>query len=145
VWDGTIRLTDAKISEATPFAFDAATDGITSHTAREVTFSSSTTGDTDGIDLFLDQARNGTLSFHSEVGSCTVDLCALGAERQRYDMGGLDMEVWIERYPIGLTDCSAALEMEIEPNRSQTTPYLVKAVQADGHMAWSSPIYLSAT
>ena len=145
VWDGTIRLTGARITEATPFAFDAATDGITSDTDQEVVFSSSTTGDMDGIDLFLDQARNGTLSFHSDVGSCTLDLGALGTEKQRFDMGGLDMEVLVERYPPGLTEFSATLETQIEPSRGQTTPYLVKAVQVDGHMAWSSPIYLCAT
>ncbi len=142
VWDGSIRLTDAKILRATPFAFDAATDGIRTKTDRKVAFSSSTTGDTDGIDLKLDQAQKGTLSFQSEAGSCAVDLPKLGREKQRFEMGGLDMEVVVERYPEELTVFAADLETEIETSAAGTTPYLVKAVQEDGHVAWSSPIYV---
>ena len=143
VWDGAIRLTGAKVVKATPFAFDSAADGIRKQTDREVVFSSSTTGDRDGIDLFLDQASGGTLEFQSAVGSCGADLAKLGEEKQRFDMGGLDMEVVVERYPEQLTVFSTELETEIQFSGAGATPYLVKAVQEDGHMAWSSPIYVS--
>ncbi len=127
---------------ARPFAFDAATDGIISQTAQALTFASSTTGDTDGIDLVLDQAAQGTITFDSQAGLCKVDLAELGAGKAQFDLGGLGMQVSFERYPEYLTDQVASLSAEIEPSTGQTTPYFVKVIQEDGHMAWSSPIYV---
>jgi hypothetical protein len=57
-------------------------------------------------------------------------------------LGGLDLHVCFERYAEHLVDLSAALECEVFPPAGCTTPYLVKAVRSDGHMAWSSPIYI---
>jgi hypothetical protein len=34
------------------------------------------------------------------------------------------------------------LEHIVQPPAERQTPYLVKVVQSDGHMAWSSPIYV---
>ncbi|MEZ4621454.1 MAG: hypothetical protein R2867_38960 [Caldilineaceae bacterium] len=81
-WDGVIRVQGATILSATPFQFDAATDGITSQSTHEVHFKSSTTGDTDGIDLVLDQASSGTVTFTSSVVEQTVDLANLVGEHR---------------------------------------------------------------
>ncbi|MCB0188401.1 MAG: DUF3604 domain-containing protein, partial [Caldilineaceae bacterium] len=106
-WDGTIRVEGATILDATEFQFDAATDGITSHSAQEIHFKSSTTGDTDGIDLVLDQASSGTITFTAPVITQTVDLAALVGENRQVQVncGGIDMTLVIERYPAALTDC----------------------------------------
>ena len=148
-WDGAIRLSEARIRSARTFAFDAATDGILSQTEREVTFASSTTGDTDGIDLLLDgaqqgSAQQGTVIFDSQAGQCQVNLADLEGDnrRQVFEFGGVDMAVCIERYPQQLTDLTTSLEAELEPTPGQTTPYFVKVIQEDGHMAWSSPVYV---
>jgi hypothetical protein len=34
------------------------------------------------------------------------------------------------------------MDYTVKPESGKTTPYFVKAVQEDGHMAWSSPIYV---
>lgn len=145
-WDGTIRVEGASILDATPFQFDAATDGITEQTAQEVHFKSSTTGDTDGIDLVLDQASSGTLTFTSPVVEQTVDLAGLiGEERVRQvDCGGVDMTLVIERYPEEVEEAAMSLECTVDAPTDRTTPYFVKIVQVDGHMAWASPVYVQA-
>ena len=143
-WDGAIRLTEARIQSARTFAFDAATDGILSQTERELTFASSTTGDTDGIDLMLENADQGNLIFDSQAGHCEINLAGLrgDARKQALAYGGVDMAVCLERYPQHLTEMTASLEIEIESLPGQTTPYFVKVIQEDGHMAWSSPVYV---
>ena len=141
-WDGTIRLSEAQLISATAFAFDAATDDIVSQNEKELVFKSGTTGDTDGIDLILDQADQGTISFDSQAGSCQVDLAKLDPGKKCFDFGGLDMQVCFERYPRQVLDDKLTLSTEITPLAGQTTPYFVKVVQVDGHMAWSSPIYI---
>lgn len=141
-WDGFIRASGVTIVAAEPVAFDAKTDGLTTRTAHELTFKSSTAGDTDGIDLVLDQPDRGALVFDAPVGRCEVELSELQQTPKRFNFGGLGMQVCFERYPENLADEAISLVETIEPPAGQTTPYFVKLIQADGHMAWSSPIYL---
>jgi hypothetical protein len=143
-WDGHIRLEGVRLDRLEPFSFDAPTDGIVDWSAQRIEFRSRTTGDRDGVDLWLDQAERGKLLFESPPGSCVVDLEQLrgAASRHAFELGGLGLRVCVERYPERLVDLSATLDCEVRPPADRTTPYLVKAVQSDGHMAWSSPIYV---
>jgi hypothetical protein len=145
-WDGSIKVEGAKIRSATTFAFDTPIDGITKTTDTEVTFISQTTGDTDGIDLILDNATSGKFTFTSKAGNAEVDLSELTNDhaRKTFDFGGLGIQLAIERYPEKLTETSAKLEAKIDVPSDKLPPFFVKVTQTDGHMAWSSPIYLQA-
>jgi len=138
-----IRVIGAKIVSATGF-FDTPVDGITRQTENEITFISQTTGDTDSIDLTLDQAREGTIVFDSKVGQCEVQFTDLSdaVPRSTFPLGGLDMSITIERYPENPTQVQLSMQREIIPPVESLTPYFVKATQVDGQMAWASPIYL---
>ena len=142
-WDGRILVSGAKIVAATAH-FDTPVDRITSQSASEVAFVSQTTGDTDWIDLILDDASHGTIKFDSKAGQCAVDLGELTdvSPSRSIDFGGLDMQVKVERYPQQLTEHQAGSSLEIHPPAGATTPYFVKVTQSDGHLAWCSPIYL---
>lgn len=143
-WDGHIRLEGVQLKAVEAFAFDALTDGIIDWNSGGVEFRSRTVGDRDGVDLWLDQAASGNLYLESRLGSCAVPLEDLhGAKtRQVFDLGGLGLGICVERYPEHLVDLSLTLDCEVHPPADRSTPYLVKAVQSDGHMAWSSPIYI---
>jgi hypothetical protein len=73
-WSGVIRSEGTQIMDARAFAFDSAADGITEQTNQEVRFRSQTTGDADGIDLWLDQTEQGRIAFDSPAGRCQADL-----------------------------------------------------------------------
>ncbi len=143
VWDGAVQVTGTQIMSAETVAFDSLTDGISSQTDDEIRFISSTTGDMDGINLELAQAQSGMIVFDSKAGQCQVDLSQL-ENKHVFDFGGLDMQVCIERYPEfdALTAVQLHLETTVTTKAGQTTPYFVKAVQSDGHVAWASPIYI---
>jgi hypothetical protein len=142
-WDGSVTVLGPTITKATGF-FDTPVDGILRQTDREVSFISQTTGDADGIDLTLSKADKGTIRFESKVGRCTVELEELTARSPRkfFDFGGLDIGVTVERYPEKLTEVVGVLQATVTPPPAATTPYFVKVTQSDGHLAWSSPIYL---
>ena len=143
-WDGRIQIHGAALVAAATVGFDAQTDGILEQNAHELRFKSCTTGDMDGIDLWLDQSEQGTIIFDSPVGRGAVNLDDLDA-KQQFNFGGLDMALCVERYPEQLTEYAARLSATVSPPPGQTTPYFVKVVQSDGHMAWSSPIYIQRT
>ncbi len=141
-WDGAIHLRGSEIERAQTFAFDSPADGITETEAHVVRFKSSTTGDVDGIDLILIQSAKGQLIFESMVGTCEVDLAELDQQSRSFDFGGLGLRVTIERYPEKIEETKLSLKWTVDSKAGKTTPYLVKAIQEDGHMAWASPIYI---
>ena len=142
-WDGTIHVSGPRILRATAI-FDTPVDRIDKVQADSVSFISQTTGDTDSIDLLLDHADVGKITFDSKAGRCAVELAELRDRnpRRSFDFGGLDMSVTIERYPMDWSDTHLKVETFIEPVPFETTPYFVKVTQCDGQMAWASPIYL---
>jgi hypothetical protein len=144
-WDGTIRVRDAKIVNATG-TFDTPVDGITDRAPGAISFISQTTGDTDFIALMLDQAARGTIEFDSKAGRCEMALPELTQDepRKTFPFGGLDMSVTIERYPENPTETKLSMQRQVTPPVESLTPYFVKVTQTDGQMAWASPIYLRA-
>jgi len=143
-WDGCITVTGPRIIAAEPFAFDAHTDGIDEVNHERVHFTSATTGDVDGVDLMLADAQRGSVEFESPVGNCRIDLAELdrtGAPR-RFDFGGLDVHVAFRRYPEMFTETHADLHARVTGFDNSMTPFFIKTVQCDGHMAWSSPVYV---
>jgi hypothetical protein len=141
-WSGVLRAEGTRIMSARTFAFDSAADGITEQTDQEVRFRSQTTGDADGIDLWLDQTERGRIAFDSPVGRCQADFDELGPERT-WSFGGMDMRVTLQRYPEQVTERELSLSTALSPPADQQVPYLVKVTQVDGHMAWSSPVYVT--
>ncbi|MEM9776776.1 MAG: DUF3604 domain-containing protein, partial [Chloroflexota bacterium] len=143
-WDGAVRTEGCQILSAAEFSFDVVADGIRAQSASEVRFESKTTGDRDGLDLVLDGAGQGKIIFDSAAGQAEVDLAELTDEnpRKRFDFGGVDMEIMIERYPAEVETLSLHLDKHVAPPAEKLTPYLVKATQVDGQMAWSSPIWV---
>lgn len=143
-WDGAIEVAGSQIESAELFSFDVVADGIIDQSEHTIRFRSRTTGDRDGIDLTLSDASSGTISFHSAAGEARVNLADLteAQPRQVFDFGGVDMQLIIERYPAKVETLSLALTESVRPEAGKRTPYFVKATQVDGHMAWSSPIYV---
>jgi hypothetical protein len=142
-WDGTVRVTGAAIVSATS-TFDTPIDRITRTGEHEVEFISQTTGDTDSIDLLLDNASTGVVALESKAGMCAVDLRELtnASPRKLFTFDGLDVSATIERYPEQPTERTVSLDTIVRPPAGKTTPYFVKVTQCDGQMAWASPVYL---
>ena len=134
-------MTDNRIGKAETFAFDSPADGIVEQGPNQLTFKSSTTGDTDGIDLYLKHSHRGVLTFASPVGTCAVNLADLDQQAQSFAFGGLGLRATVQRYPETLTVRQLSLNCSVHPKAGRTTPYFVKVIQEDGHMAWSSPVY----
>jgi len=73
-----------------------------------------------------------------------VDLAALGDSVVAFDGGGLGRKLAVYRLPE--TDWSRRLTLahEVAFPGGADLPVYVRVTQADGHQAWSSPIYLIA-
>jgi hypothetical protein len=109
---------------------------------RELAWSSVTTGNLAGIDLWIHDARRGTLYLETNIVSGEVDLAALGADAVVFDCGGLGRRLSVYRLPETDWSRRVALEHVATFPGGGDLPIYVRVTQADGHQAWSSPIYL---
>ena len=78
------------------------------------------------------------------VGEISVDLAQLGDAPVHEEVGGLDTHLSVRRYPENPTAHAIDLDETVVVEEGGPTPYFVKVIQVDGHMAWSSPVYLES-
>jgi hypothetical protein len=105
-------------------------------------WTSVTTGNLAGIDLWLDAARAGVLRIETNVVSGEVDLAQLDDGTIAFDGGGLGRRLSVYRLPEHDWSRRLTLEHHVAFPGGADLPVYVRVTQADGHQAWSSPIYL---
>lgn len=147
-WNGLLRISDARILDATTVAFDSPADGIIRRDEHEIEFCSQTTGDMDGLEIEVDDPARAKLSLETPEGRwsvCGHDEGLNKPEGIRFEIGPLERSVCFVRYPTGQQlDCRPLiLDTEIvADSQSGNTAYYLKVTQSDGHLAWTSPVYL---
>ena len=145
LWQGRLTLSGNRIMRFAPVNFlNPERQVRETSPGTALAWSSVTTGNLAGIDLWLDDARSGMLDIETNVVSGRVDLAALGGDTVAFDGGGLDRRLSVYRLPE--TDWSRRFTCEHTVTRTGTAdlPVYVRVMQMDGHQAWSSPIYLIA-
>jgi hypothetical protein len=105
-------------------------------------WSSVTTGNLAGIDLWLEEARRGTLALETNVVSGEVNLAALADDTAAFDGGGLGRRISVYRLPEQDWSRRLALDHSVTLPGGRDLPVYLRVTQGDGHQAWSSPIYL---
>ena len=73
---------------------------------------------------------------------CGVPVEEIGYEDEVIEAGGLDRRVRIFRLPAENPHRRMVVERRIELRPDGDNPLYVRVTQEDGHLAWSSPIYL---
>jgi hypothetical protein len=145
IWQGKLTLADSRFVRFAPVNFlnpERKVEEIASGTA--LSWTSVTTGNLAGIDLWLDDARRGTLDIETNVISGKVDLATLTDNKVVFDGGGLGRMLSVYRLPE--TDWSSRITLNhtVTFPGGADLPVYIRVTQADGHQAWTSPIYLIA-
>jgi hypothetical protein len=107
-------------------------------------WTSVTTGNLAGVDLWLDEARCGGLTLETNVVSGEVDLAALADDTVVFDGGGLGRKISVYRLPEADWSRHAVVDHTVTFPGGADLPVYLRVTQSDGHQAWSSPIYLIA-
>jgi hypothetical protein len=103
-----------------------------------------TTGNLAGVDLWFDRADQGALDVETNIVSGKVDLAALSDHIRTFDGGGLGRQISVYRLPEVDWSRSVRINHSVSFAGGADLPVYVRVTQADGHQAWSSPIYLIA-
>jgi hypothetical protein len=107
-------------------------------------WSSVTTGNLAGLDLWLAETRRGTLRLETNVVAGEVDLQSLADDAAIFEGGGLGRRVSIYRLPEEDWSRQVKVDHTVTFAGGADLPVYLRVTQSDGHQAWSSPIYLIA-
>jgi Protein of unknown function (DUF3604) len=145
MWQGKLTLAGNRFARFTPVNFlnpERKVEETSPGTA--LAWTSVTTGNLAGIDLWLETARRGTLTLDTNVVSGEVDLMALADGTVAFHGGGLGRRISVYRLPEQNWSRRLAVDHVATFPGGADLPVYVRVTQSDGHQAWSSPIYLIA-
>src|SRR5262245_22936460 len=145
VWQGKLTLTGNRFLRFAPVNFLNPERKVQESTpGTALAWTSVTTGNLAGIDLWLETSRRGTLTLDTNVVSGEVDLMALADGTVAFDGGGLGRRISVYRLPEQDWTRRLAVDHVVTFSAGADLPVYVRVTQSDGHQAWSSPIYLIA-
>ena len=144
LWNGKLKISGNRIACFAPVNFLNPERRVVESEPGTLTWTSVTTGNLAGIDLWLDDARAGALSIETNIVSGTVDLTTLADQAVAFDGGGLGRQLSVYRLPENDWSRSLRLEHMVQFSGSADLPVWLRVTQADGNQAWTSPIYLIA-
>jgi hypothetical protein len=143
MWQGNLKIEGNRIVRFGLVNFlnpERKVQEVTQGTA--LAWTSVTTGNLAGIDLWLEDARAGRLRIETNVVSGEVDLGRLADGTVAFDGGGLGRKLSVYRLPEADWSRRLGLEHRVAFKGGADLPVYVRVTQVDGHQAWSSPIYL---
>jgi hypothetical protein len=140
-WDGHLSVHDNSIISASAVNFYNPDNALHSQ-SNELKWQSITTGGIAGVILELADASKGTISIETTQGLFEVDIASIGIESMIKDYGGLDKRIEVHRLPDKPSARDYSFTMQLTDLHKGDNPIYIKLIQEDGHMAWSSPVYL---
>ncbi|MBW2207609.1 MAG: hypothetical protein JRG79_11915 [Deltaproteobacteria bacterium] len=140
-WDGSLRVNSNRILSMTPINFWSPVQAI-QRKGNTVQWKSVTTGGHSGVVLTLEKMHAGSLVIKTAQGNTKADIGSIGLGPRTRKYGGLNKQIQISRLPTRNTVRSFECQLPIKHLQKGDNPIYVRAYQEDGHIAWSSPIYL---
>jgi hypothetical protein len=143
-WDGGLTVKDGSIVDYREFAFDYSYQGVEKVSDQELKWTSSTGGDPDGVLLKMVYDEDTEVTFETEPVTFTFRPAEIGYEPRVVEAGGLNQRVKVSTVKDETPD---TLEFSFRDQSAAKglNAYWVRIVQADGAMAWSSPIFIDCT
>ncbi|MCK5844118.1 MAG: DUF3604 domain-containing protein [Victivallales bacterium] len=143
VWNGSLKTNGNKIKSFVPVNFWNPDSQPSLTAPDEINWRSITTGGVAGVIADIERPFDGELNIKTNQINCDVDLSDLGESPIVVDAGGLMKKLEIYRLPReSRSECAFSFSVRIDALNEGDNPIYLKVVQRDGHMAWSSPVYL---
>jgi hypothetical protein len=145
MWQGKLTLANNRFARFAPVNFlNPERKVVETSAGTALTWTSVTTGNLAGIDLWLETSRRGTLALNTNVVSGEVDLTTLADNTVVFDGGDLGRRISVYRLPEQDWSRRLSVDHVVTFSGGADLPVYVRVTQSDGHQAWSSPIYLIA-
>jgi hypothetical protein len=137
-WSGSLRLNRGEIENLTSFGFDDPQQGVEYVNETSATWIGRTSGNYQGVRLEIDAPNDAILSLDTEQMQRQFRVDELQCE-QRIDIGDVNKHLTV-RPTTKPTELDVNCTLEDKHPPSGMNPYYVRIQQADGEMAWTSPV-----
>ncbi|MDJ0894762.1 MAG: DUF3604 domain-containing protein [Alphaproteobacteria bacterium] len=146
LWQGSLRLDGGRIEDVRPFNIWNHAHFARQTGPSELAWRSVTSGNFAGADLMcaIDQGARAELHLDAGLAHGRVAYQDIGLVDHVIEAGGLGLALRLFRLPDHNPHRSLHVERRVERHADRDTPLYVALTTEDGHMAWSSPIYLVA-
>ena len=142
IWDGSATFSGTKIERHSAINFfnrDKTIDRVGDDTLK---WRALTTGNIGGFDAWLADSEGGSLKLDTPLVQLDLPMGGIGYEDHVSDAGGLDRGIRVFRLPEENAHRAMRVERRLELKDIGDNPLFVRVTQEDGHLAWSSPIYV---
>jgi hypothetical protein len=141
-WDGTMSISGNEIEGAAMFNNWNLDRGASLENPSKASWKAVTTGNFGGIDFLLKDANSGRVEIETGPVSTAIDVADIGAEPVRFEGGGLERALELQRLPEKMAQVHVRHSVQAKVRSRGDTRLFVRITQEDGHRAWSSPVYL---
>ena len=109
---------------------------------QELRWTALTTGGFGGFDAWLADPSAGTLSIDTPLVQCELAIADIGREDTIFEAGGIQRRIRVFRMPDENSHTQFKLTRRIPLKSTGDNALYVRVTQEDGHLIWSSPIYI---
>jgi len=141
-WDGGLYVQGNAILNATPVNFWNANQPLQKIGSDQLAWKSMTTGGVSGVILSLEKQRAGSLEIETIQLRVKCAIGSVGIEPKAWECGGLQKKIEVYRLPDRQRSCEFSFTLPLTKLHKGDNPIYIRMTQEDGHMAWTSPVYL---
>ena len=140
-WDVEVKSDGPAIRKAAPINFWNS-DNTVFQDSHSVRWKNVTTGGFHAVDIWLEDATTGVLTVLVNGTEIAVDLRTLGTDDLIHDFGGLQKAIRLFRLPDTPLANTYKDSLSVPLTHGEERCLFLRVTFEDGHVAWTSPIYL---
>ncbi len=141
-WDGSATLTDNTFISFDPINRYNLDKKFAQIAENRIEWEALTTGGFGGVDAMLEFTDQGVLTINTELVKIAIPINRIGMDDLVFDAGGINRRIRVFRMPDNNPHREAEIRHRIDINTGQDNALYVCITQEDGHLIWSSPIYI---
>jgi hypothetical protein len=141
-WDGSLTVTGNRIVDTATINFWNPEHPLRKTDDSTLRWESFTTGAAKGFILTLELEENTQFKVDSKQVEAEFSLDDIGLEPKVWDLGFLEKSLQVYRLPDVLESREVEFSIPINDLKKGDNPIYIRAMQEDGYLVWSSPIYL---
>jgi hypothetical protein len=98
-----------------------------------------------GVILTLKEPLAGMLEIKTEQRRVDCEVGSVGLDPKVWECGGLEKKIEVHRLPNRRGPREYSCTLPLAALHDGDNPIYIRMMQEDGHMAWTSPVYLCTT
>jgi hypothetical protein len=142
IWDGNATLNDNTFENVEPVNRYNIDRQFEQTSTTKLEWSALTTGGHGGFYATLTDRDQGFLAIDTELVKAKIKISDIGYEDTVFDAGGLGRRIRVFRLPDQNIHRNIEVERQISLVDDRDNAIYVRIIQEDGHVIWSSPIYV---